>query len=121
MVSTSKVFTNDSTTTTMTSTPVKKTSARKSLCLFPNILDVKNKTSACRFVSSKSDFKAIKYGSTPWELKQKLKVNSKINEQINKSLYNWIIHDPLVVKSPIVNDCLKLKIDGHTEPQLVLK
>ena len=28
----------------MTSTPVKKSSARKSLCLFTNILDVKPKT-----------------------------------------------------------------------------
>ena len=25
------------------------------------------------------------------------------------------------MKSPVVNDCLKLKIDGHTEPQLVPK
>ena len=29
------------------------------------------------------------------------------------------MHHPQVVKSPIVNDCLKVKIDGHTEPQLV--
>ena len=26
---------------------------------------------------------------------------------------------PQVVQSPIVDDCLKVKIDGHTEPQLV--
>ena len=25
------------------------------------------------------------------------------------------------MQSPIVNDCLKVKIDGHTEPQLVTK
>ena len=31
------------------------------------------------------------------------------------------MHHPLVVQSPIFNDCLKVKIDGHTKPQLVTK
>ena len=31
------------------------------------------------------------------------------------------MHHTQVVKSPIFNDCLKMKIDGHTEPQLVPK
>ena len=31
------------------------------------------------------------------------------------------MHHPQVVQSPIINDCLKVKIDGHTEPQLVPK
>ena len=52
-------------------------------------------------------------------MKQKRKVNPKIDEQIKKSLYNWIMHYPQVVQLPIVNDCLKLKIDGHTESKLV--
>ena len=29
------------------------------------------------------------------------------------------MHHPQVVQSPIVNDCLKVKIECHTEPQLV--
>ena len=29
------------------------------------------------------------------------------------------MHHPQVVQSPIVNDFLKVKIDGHAEPQLV--
>ena len=29
------------------------------------------------------------------------------------------MHYPQVVQSPIVNDFLKVKIDGHTKPQLV--
>ena len=29
------------------------------------------------------------------------------------------MYHPQVVQSPILNDCLKLNIDGHTEPQLV--
>ena len=31
------------------------------------------------------------------------------------------MNHPQVVQSPIVNYCLKVKIDGHTEPQLVPK
>ena len=31
------------------------------------------------------------------------------------------MHHPKVVQSTIVNDCLKVKIDGLTEPQLVPK
>ena len=54
-------------------------------------------------------------------MKQKRKSHSKINEQINRSLYNWIIHHTQVVQSSIENDCLKVKIDGYTEPQLVPK
>ena len=85
--------------------------------MFTNILDVKN---AFRLVgAAKSDSKAIKYVNTPWELKENRKGHSKINEQIKKSLYKWIMHHPQVVQSPIFNDCLKVKIDGHTEPQLV--
>ena len=49
------------------------------------------------------------------------KGKSKIDEQINKSLYNWIMHHPQVVQSPIFNDCLKVKFYGYTEPQLIKK
>ena len=31
------------------------------------------------------------------------------------------MHHPQVVKSPIFNYCLKVKIDGHTRPQIVPK
>ena len=44
-----------------------------------------------------------------------------MDEQIKKYLYNWIMHHPQVVQSPIVNGCMKVEIDGHTEPQLVPK
>ena len=57
----------------------------------------------------------IKIENTPWALKQKQKVNSNIDEQIKKSLYKWIMHHPHVVQSPIVDDCLKVKIDGKNE------
>ena len=44
----------------MTSTPVKKPSARKSLCLFTDILNVKPKTDKRCFVAAKSRRKAMK-------------------------------------------------------------
>ena len=121
MVSTHEGFTGDSPIYSSTSTPVKKPHARKSLCLFTNILDVKKKTATRRVGASKSKFKAIKYGNTPWALKQNRKVNSKINEQIKKCLYNWIVHHSQVVQSPIINNFLKVKMNGYTEPQFVPK
>ena len=41
MMSTQEEITDDSPSVPMTSTPVKKPSARKSLCLFTNIFDIK--------------------------------------------------------------------------------
>ena len=52
-------------------------------------------------------------------MKQKRKNNSKNDEQIKKSIYNWNMHHSQVLQSQIVNDFLKVKIDGHTEPQLI--
>ena len=46
IVYTPEGFTNDSLISSTTSTPVKKTSDRKSLCLFTNILDVNQKTAS---------------------------------------------------------------------------
>ena len=121
MVYTPGLFTNESPICPMTSTPVKKPSAIKSLFIFTNILDVKNKTATRLVGATKYKRKEIKYWTTPWALKQKLKGGSKINDHIKRSLYNWIIHNPQVVQSPIVNDCLKVKVYGHTELQLVPK
>ena len=55
----------------MTSTPVKKPSAQKSLCMFTNVSEVKNKGAYCRVGADKSKRKEIKSGNTPWELKKK--------------------------------------------------
>ena len=65
MVSTPEGFTYNSPISPIKSTPVKKPSAIKSLCLFTYILYAKRKTSTHRFGSSKSKLKAIKYGNTP--------------------------------------------------------
>ena len=60
MMSTLEGVTDNSPNVNMTSTPVKKPSARKSMCLFTNILYVKPTTAKCRFVSAKSRRKAMK-------------------------------------------------------------
>ena len=70
MFYTPEVFINNSPISPMTSTPFKKPHARKSLCLFTNIFDVK-KTATRQFGAAKSKCKAIKFLNTPWALKQK--------------------------------------------------
>ena len=54
ILSTPEGVTDNSPNVHMTSTPVKKPSAWKSLCLFTNILDVQPKTAKNRFVATKS-------------------------------------------------------------------
>ena len=57
----------------MTPTPVKKPSARKSLCLFTNILAVKLTTAKRRFVAAKSRRKYMKVCNSLWT--KKIKTN----------------------------------------------
>ena len=54
----------------MTSSPVKKPSASKSLCLFTNILDVKPTTAKRRFVAEKSRRKAMKVCNSLWKINE---------------------------------------------------
>ena len=119
MVFTTEGFNNNSPRYPMTLTPVKKPSARKSLCLFTNILYVKKKADINQVRAAKSKLKAIKSRTKPWLLKPKRKLNSKINNQIKKSLINWIMHHPQDVQLPIFDDSIKVNIDSHTEPQIV--
>ena len=72
MVSTTKVSKDKSPIYPMTSTPIKKPSARKSVCLFTNIFEA-NKTAYRRVGAAKYNHKAIKFGNKPFSLKQKAK------------------------------------------------
>ena len=121
MVLTPELVTYNSPNVHMISTSVKKPSARKSLCLFTNILDVKQKTEKHRFVAIKSKRRAMKVSNILWTKKTRRKGHSKINEQIKCNLYVWITRHPQVVQSPISNHCLKVMLDVQTEPQLVPK
>ena len=82
----------------MTSTPVKKKSSRKSLCLFTNIFDVKKKTAKRRVGAAKSKRRSMKVGNSLWTNKTKRKGRSKINEQIKRNMYAWITRHPQVVQ-----------------------
>ena len=57
----------------MLSTPAKKPSARKSMCLFTNTLDVKPTTSKRRFVAAKSSPRSMKVCNSLWTKKIKTK------------------------------------------------
>ena len=70
ILSTPYGVTDNSPNVHMTSTPVKKPSARKSLCLFTKILDVKPKTAKRCFVAAKSRRKAMKVGNILWTKKK---------------------------------------------------
>ena len=119
ILSTPEGFTDNSPNVHFTSSTVKKPSARKSLCLFTNILDVKPATAKRRFVAAKSRRKAMKVCNSLW--KKQTKGHSKINEHIKRNLYTWITRHPLVVQSPISNDFLKVVLYDRTEPTLVPK
>ena len=121
ILSTPEGVTDNSPNVNMTSTPIKKQSARKSLCLFTNILDVQPKTAKRRFVAAKSRRKSIKVCNSLWTRKSQLKGHSKINEQIKRNLYTCITRHPQFVQSPISNDFLNVALDYQSEPQLVPK
>ena len=80
MVSTAEEVTDNITNVPMTSTPVKKPSARKSLCLFTNIFNVKKKTAKRCIGAEKYKRRAMKVGNILWTNKTKLKGHSKIND-----------------------------------------
>ena len=78
MVSYPENVTDDSPSLPMTSTIVKKLSARKSLCLFTNIFSVKKKKAKRRVGAAKSKRRAMKVGKIVWTNKTKQKGRSKI-------------------------------------------
>ena len=70
LVSTPEGLTDNSPISPRTTSPVKKPSAWKSLCMFPNNLDMKTKKAYHRVGDAKSKRNEIKYENTPWVLKQ---------------------------------------------------
>ena len=69
ILSTPEGFTDNSPNVHLTSSPVRKQSARKSLCLFTNILAVKPTTPERRFVAAKSRRKSMKVCNRLWTKK----------------------------------------------------
>ena len=70
MVSTSEGVTQDSPNVPMPSTSVQKTSDRKSLCLFTNILNVKHKTEKRHVGAVNAKHRAMKVDNSLWTNKK---------------------------------------------------
>ena len=87
ILSTPEGFTDNTSNVHMASTPFKTPSARTSLCLFTNILDIQPKTTKRRFVAAKPRRKSMKVGNRLLTNKTKRKGHSKINEQVKCNLY----------------------------------
>ena len=119
MVSTTDKFTYNSTMLPGPSVTFRNPSARKSLCLFTEFLDVKNKTDVSPVSAAESKCKAVREDIMLWSSIPKRRRYTKINEQVKISLYIGILQNPRVVQSPSANYCFKVSIDGPSEPQLV--
>ena len=104
IVSTPERFTDSSTMSLRPPIIFTNPSARKSLYLFTEFLDVKKKAAVLRVGAYKSKSKAIRSGGMLWSSIPKSKINKKLNKQVKKSPYNWILQHPQVVQSPIAND-----------------
>ena len=70
---------------------VKNPSARKSLHLFTEVLDIKNKTAFRRVCYDKTKRKEIRAVSMLWSIIPKMKGHTIINEWVNKYLYTCIL------------------------------
>ena len=81
--------TYDSPNLHMTSTPFKKPSARKSLCLFTKILNVKKKTAKRRVGAAKSKPRAMEVGNICGPIKQNKKGLQKSMIRSNVIFMNW--------------------------------
>ena len=83
ILSTPEGFTYNSPNVHMTSSLVNKPSARKSLCLFTNILAVKPTTAKRRFVAARSRRKSMKVFNSLWKKNQNEKSIQKSMSRSN--------------------------------------
>ena len=71
IISTSEESTYDNPNVSMTPKPVNKPTTRKSLCLFTNVFNVKNKTAKLRVGAAKPKRRSMKIGNILWNKKNK--------------------------------------------------
>ena len=83
-------------------------------------MNVKQNTFVHRFGAAKK-FKAIRTCNELWYSITNQRGNKKINAKVTKYLYDWFLHHPQVVQSPITNACLKVSVDDQTEKLVVPK
>ena len=92
---------------------VKRPSAIKALRKFSEAFDVKTKTSVHRLGDSKSERNTIRVGNMMCYNIPERSGHENTNDRVEKALYNWITKYPKVVQSPIINDPLKVSIEGN--------
>ena len=119
MVSSPKLFTNNSPISPSPYATVKKTSARKPLNHFSEVLDFKQKTAVNRLSASRPNIKTTITGSMLWYSIPKRRGHTKINKCEN--IYIWIPQHLQVVQPPTANEIMKFSLDIHDEKWLVLK
>ena len=83
-------------------------------------MNVKQNTSVHRFGAAKK-CKAIRTCNVLWSSITNQRGNTKINAKVTKYLYDWFLHYPWVVQSPISNACLEVSVDDQTEKLVVPK
>ena len=103
MVSTTEEVTNNSPNVPITLTSVKKQSARKSLCLFTKILDVKQKTAKRRIVAAKFKHRAMKIGTIQWTQKSEEGIQKSMSRSnvicVPSTASRAIIHSRLTARA----------------------
>ena len=97
MVSTSDIFTDNIPMSHGPPMISRNNSARKSLCIFTEVLDVKSKTAVRGVGCAKSKRKSIRAGSMMWSIIPNSKRHTKINEQVKKYLCNFILQHSQVL------------------------
>ena len=76
-------------------------------------MDVKKKTDALKLGVTKTKCKGIRKETYLCYIILKRKGYTIINAIVQQSLYDWIINHRKVVQSPILNDIIKVFIDGN--------
>ena len=94
MVSTTEVFADIITISSVAYVPLKKTNVSKSLCQISETLDVNPKTTVRWLSYAESNHKAIRAGSMLCSSILNWNGHTKINEFFKRALYNLIIRHP---------------------------
>ena len=101
MVSTPEGCTNNSLMTPNPYLSTKNPCAIKKLYKFTLTLDVKRNTFVSEFGAAKAKHKAIRKNNLLWSDIIKRRSHTKINQIFREALYDWILHHPQVVLSPM--------------------
>ena len=115
MVSNPEVLINNITMTVEAPGINKKLTSIKLLHKCSGLFYVKQKNAVIRLGDANKNTKAIRKVNLLWSNIENRKGSTKINSCFFLDLYYFILNCSHVVQSPIVNYCIKVYIDVHTE------